>query len=266
MGDISIVLAALDKLIPDFENKGPGRPPKHSIKEYIKLLVLKECKKSSLRSAETDWSTVVCGERVDHSVIGYWEKNIDPSMLEQAVRAIGRELDEMLGYQFSIIDATSFTNWHKLESGFHVVNRISDETVYPVSVHIDSLDPVPNTSDTIVPGQGLFMGDKWYDVNGVYKLVYKHGYTPLISPQRNRGSGHWRRKARKVYNMQWRRYRQRGRGESIFGSLTNAYGDRMNTRRKRTVFVRSCLRVISYQAKIYIRATCRGNMVIWVNN
>ena len=125
---------------------------------------------------------------------------------------------------------------------------------------------MPHTMDTIVPGIGFFMGEKWYDVNGVYRIVYKNSYTPLIKPNRNRGSGCWRRKARKVYNWEWRRYRQRGRGESVFGSLTNAFGDRLNTRMKKTTYVRSVARVIAYQVKIYIRATGNGSVIWWVNS
>jgi len=36
----------------------------------------------------------------------------------------------------------------------------------------------------------------------------KHGYTPIIKAQRTRCSGHWRKKARIVYDK--RIYRQRG--------------------------------------------------------
>ena len=75
------------------------------------------------------------------------------------------------------------------------------------------------------------MADKWYDVNGVFEIMFRNGYIPLVKPQRGRGGGYWRRKARKIFRKEWRRYRQRGRGESIFGSLTNAFGDRLRTSR-----------------------------------
>ncbi|MEM5812539.1 MAG: hypothetical protein QW286_02360, partial [Candidatus Aenigmatarchaeota archaeon] len=108
---------------------------------------------------------------------------------------------------------------------------------------------------------------KWYDVNKVFAIVYKHGYIPLIKPQRARGKGHWRRKARKIYSKEWRKYRHRGRGESPFGSLTNAFGDRLKTRLVETTYKRSLARVIVYQAKIYIRATYKGcSFIIWLNN
>jgi hypothetical protein len=110
------------------------------------------------------------------------------------------------------------------------------------------------------------MGDKWYDVNKVFAIVYKHGYVPLIKPQRTRDSGHWRKKARKVYNREQRKYRHRGRGESPFGSLTNAFGDRLKTRLTETTYRRSLARVIVYQTKIYIRATYNGySSIIWLN-
>jgi len=179
-GNINLIVDSLRNLLPDIEHKtNRGQPLKHPLKDYLLLIVIKECKKSSLRAAETDWSIYVCGKRVDHSVIHYWEKNLPPEVIEQAVRAIGSELEEMLGYDFSVIDATSFFDWHHGTTGFHLLSRICKGTVYPVSMHPDSFDPVPNTRDTIVPGRGLFMGDAWYDVNSVYRIIYRHGYTLL---------------------------------------------------------------------------------------
>ena len=43
-------------------------------KKYERSGILKEFKKKDLRSAETDLSEFVVGERVDHSVINYWER------------------------------------------------------------------------------------------------------------------------------------------------------------------------------------------------
>ena len=255
LGNINVIISSLRELLPDTgHERRRGRPPKRSIKDYLILIVIKELKKASLRATETDWSKSVCEERVDHSVIHYWEKNLRTEVIEQTVRIIGSELEEMLGYDFSVIDATSFSDWHHNTSGFHLLNRICKGAVYPVSMHPDSFDPVPNTRDTIVPGHGLFMGDAWYDVNRVYRIIYRHGYTPLVSPNKDRDSGCWRRKARKVYSREWRRYRQRGRGESVFGSLTNAFGDRLHTRLKETTYIRSAARVVAYQVRIYIRA------------
>jgi len=125
-----------------------------------------------------------------------------------------------VGYEFSVLDATSFTNWHRTINGFHLITRISRETVYPAGITNDTFNPIPNTRDVIVEGNGFILADRWYDVNGVYRIAYKKGYIPLIKPQRTRWKGYWRRKGRKVYSREWRRYRQRGRGESVFGSLT----------------------------------------------
>lgn len=266
LGNINVILNSLRKLLSDIKPNSRGQPPKHTLKDYLILIVIKESKRSSLRGAETDWSEVVCSERVDHSVIAYWEQHMPRETIEDAIRIIGSKLDELLSYEFSVIDATAFSNWHQDTQSFHLINRISRETVYPVSIKPDTFDPIPNTRDTMVPGQGLFMGDKWYDVNGVFRVVYEHDYTPLIKPQRTRCSGHWRRKGRKVYNLQWRRYRHRGRGESVFGSLTNAFGDRLHTRLIETTYIRSLLRVLAYQVKIYIRATCDGSVIYWMNN
>ncbi len=65
----------LDEVLGDVEldkNKR-GRPPKHSKKKYLKILIIKEYKKRSLRAMETDYSRLICEERVDHSLIHYSE-------------------------------------------------------------------------------------------------------------------------------------------------------------------------------------------------
>ena len=267
LGNKKLIVKTLEDVVPDIPTNRRGQPPKHPIKLYLILIVLKEFKKASLRDAETDWSEYVCGEYVDHSVIHYWEQNIPVETIEHAIRKAGKKLEELLGYDFSVIDATAFSTWHIEKQSFHVLNRICKGTVYPVSITIDTLNPIPNTRDVIIPGNGFFMGDKWYDVNGVFGIAYKNGYTPLISPQRTRGKGYWRRKGRRIYGLQWRSYRQRGRGESVFGSLTNWLGDRLHTRKRVTTYLRSCVRVLCYQVRILIRA---GNnvccLIIWMNS
>lgn len=266
LGNKKLIVKTLEDVVPDIPTNRRGQPPKHTIKSYLILIILKEFKKASLRDAETDWSEYVCGEYVDHSVIHYWEQNIPVEIIEKAIRTAGKKLEELLGYDFSVIDATAFSSWYIEKQSFHLVNRIHEGTVYPVSVTKDTYDPIPNTRNVIIPGNGFFMGDKWYDVNGVFGIVYKNGYTPLISPQRTRCSGHWRRKGRRVYGLQWRSYRQRGRGESVFGSLTNWLGDRLHTRKRVTTYLRSCVRVLCYQVRILIRTGNVYCIVILVNS
>ncbi len=50
--DVDKFLSALDILIPDFYVYSRGRPPKHSPREYLKLIILKEYLKASLRDAD----------------------------------------------------------------------------------------------------------------------------------------------------------------------------------------------------------------------
>ena len=182
LGDKKLIVETLEDVVPDIPTNRRGQPPKHPIKSYLILIILKECKHASLRDAETDWSEYVCGEPIDHSVIHYWERNLPAKIIEETIRKVGQRLDDLLGYEFSVIDATAFTGWHNNTHSFHVLNRIHEGTVYPVSMSKDTFDPIPNAKDTVVPGSGFFMADKWYDVNGVFRIAYKNGYAPLISP------------------------------------------------------------------------------------
>ncbi len=69
-----------------FKRSRGGRRPKHSIRSYFKLIVVKEAKNASLRDAECDFSRIACRSRVDHSVIHYWEKKLPKDIIEKVVR------------------------------------------------------------------------------------------------------------------------------------------------------------------------------------
>ena len=64
-----------------------------------------------------------------------------------------------------------------------------------------------------------------------------------------------RKKARKLYRKISNRlgYRQRGRGESPFGSLTNYFGDRFKTLNVQVTKTRTAVRVLVYQIKLLMR-------------
>lgn len=55
------------------KKQGRGRHPKHNPTSYAEVIVLKELSKKNLREAEIDLTEFVVGERVDHSVLSYWE-------------------------------------------------------------------------------------------------------------------------------------------------------------------------------------------------
>jgi hypothetical protein len=267
LGNINFFLSILEELIPGIEkSRGPGRPVKHPMKQYLMLIITKEFKRASLRDAETDYSKLICKRRIDHSVIHYWEKRISKELIQELIRLVGAKLDDLLGYDFSVIDATKFADWHKTTTEFHLLARIASETVYPASVYFGTTNPSHATKETLVNGSGYLLADPWYDDNQAIKLMFRAGYKPLVKPQRSRCRGYWRRKARKLYNLYWYKYRQRGRGESPFGSLTDEFGDRLKTLRHDTTQIRSGARILVYQVKIYMRGRLNYNMPIWMNN
>lgn len=254
---INSLLSALDKLLPrNIHRNKRGRKPKHSLRSYLKLVISKEAKRSSLREAESDYSQSVCNQRVDHSVIHYWEKKLAP-MLATIVSFIGMILDQKIKYLFSMIDSTKFSYWlrNNKETEFHVMNRISKSTVYPVSVFNRTCSPSIAVNNTLTNGKGQLLADAWYDDNKSIGIMFNKGYKPLVCPNKNRSKGYWRRRSRKLYNNLKGRfaYRQRSRGESLFGSLTNAYGDRLKTSRTDTSNTRIVARIIAYQTKIWMR-------------
>jgi hypothetical protein len=159
---------------------------------------------------------------------------------------------------FAFVDSTKFSSWHVDEIEIFVCNRITDKTVYPVGISFKN-DSVASPVNEAVPlGEGLLYGDAWFDDNKALEVLFRKGYIPVICPNKNRWRGYYRKKARRIYNTREHRlgYRQRGRGESLFGSLTNCYGDRLNARNERAIRTRIASRILAYQIKLVIRAEC----------
>jgi len=250
---IKVFVQSLNKIVTHrFKKNNRGRKPKHSIRSYFKLIIAKEAKNASLREAEVDYSKSVCRTRVDHSVIHYWEKKFDKGVIENLVKRIGIKIENLLGYIFSVIDSTDFTRWNRSNISFHLMNRISKQTVYPVSISFG--DDADSIKEMLMEGKKELYADSWYDQNKTFKALIENGYTPIIKPNKDRWKGYWRHKARKFWNpINKLKYRQRGRGESCFGSLTNEFGDRLKTSRIDTSITRIGARIIAYLTKIYIR-------------
>lgn len=231
-----------------------GRPPKHPREDYLKLLLIKEEKGKSLREAETDLSREMLGERVDHSIIHYWEKIFGRRLIQILSQRIGELLKEKLGVDFTVIDSTKFTLWNKKSIELHLLIAVMDETLYPISLYLGKGPPSHCAEKTLVPGKGDLYGDRWFDDNKGFKFMFRYGWNPIVKPNRDRSRGYWRRKARKIWRWKGRlKYNQRSRGESPFGSLTNKYGDRLKTLREDTSSLRGALRVVAHQIRILIR-------------
>ena len=258
LNNINLFLKTLNEVIDCIEipkNK-KGRPTKIPKKEYLRLIITKEWKKRSLRSTETDYSELVCKQRVDHSVIHYQEKIIPKELIRKIIILIGQKLDNSFDYDYTFIDATEFTSWNMNGLIFHLSCRITKETVYPTGIHYGLGRTVKESVEgCLVQGEGNVLADGWYDDNDSLGIIFKSGYQPIVKPNKERWRGHWRKKARILYRhpIGRQKYRQRGRGESIFGSLTNDYGDRLKTMRIDTSEIRIGSRIIAYQIKILMR-------------
>ena len=229
-----------------------GRPPKHSLADYTILLAVKEEKKASLREAETDYSEASCHERIDHSVIHYWEQKLRAAYVF-LVQRIGLFLVSKSKELFRFMDSTKFSNWHNWTYEFHSLHTIVQGTVFPISIFFGSTSPSVAVGNTLIPGKGELMMDRWYDDNTAIGIAYAQGYLPIVKLNSNRFRGHYRRKARKLYYADQLRYRQRGRGESVYGSLTNCYGDRLTTRLQKATQTRIAARVVCYLIRLCIR-------------
>ncbi|MGB9708222.1 MAG: transposase [Candidatus Pacearchaeota archaeon] len=225
------------------------------------LIVLKDYNRKSLRGAEVRLSEQVCRERVDHSVIAYWENKEEILLaVAQIIAIAGALLDRLLSTMFSVIDSTKFTSWNIEEAEIFVCNKIAKRTVYPVGISFNNESVASPVDEAVPPApptkEKLLYGDAWFDNNEAIGILFRKGYTPIICPNKNRWRGYYRKKARRLYRMPEHRlgYRQRGRGESLFGSLTNSYRDRFKTRNITVTRARIASRVLCYQIRLLLRA------------
>lgn len=255
---INLALSILHRLIQQIvpERKGRGRKPKRSLARYIEIIVLKEYDERTLRGAEEHLSRLVCNERVDHSVIAYWENKKEVSnLVAKIINLAGALLDKNLSSLFTFVDSTKFTSWNIKEVTVTVCNKIALQTVYPVGISFLMKSVVAPVDEAVPEGTGKIKADAWYDEKKTIKALFDKGYVPIICPNKKRYSGFYRRKARKIYKMPENKlaYKQRGRGESVFGSLTNQFGNRFNARKTKVMKTRIASRVLSYQIKLLIR-------------
>jgi len=256
LNNLKLFLYSLDKVLPFIKRKKQrGRPPKHSIRKYLKLIIAKEYKKCSLRDAEHDLSGKVCKTRVDHSVIAYWERKFSKEFVEDLIKKIGGRIAPLLAPIFIFLDSTKFTTWNKKQIELHVLAKTGKGVLLPVSVCFSGFLKRIAKKIFVRGNNEFLLADAWYDSNEIFRQAFKSSYLPLIKPNKDRLKGYWRRKARKLWNKIENRifYRNRGIGESIFGSLTNWFGDRLKTRRIDTTITRIGARIIAYQVKVCMR-------------
>ena len=238
---------------------GRGAKPKHSVVNYALILVLKEMQNRNLREAEEHLTKYVCKERVDHSVLSYWENKTEmQSIIAQFISIAGAMLQRYLSSEFTFVDSTKFTGWDVKEIKLievTVCNRICKQTVYPIGISFLKDKVVSPVREAVPKGTGKIKADAWYDEIETIKYLFKIGYIPIICPNKGRYSGFYRRKARKIYKLPESRlaYKQRGRGESLFGSLTNEHGDRLKARNVNALRTRISARIFNYQIKLLIR-------------
>ena len=247
---------------------GRGRKPKRPVCSYAMTLVLKEMQNRNLREAEEHLTNYVFKERVDHSVLSYWENKEEmPAIIAKFISIAGALLERTLSSLFSFVDATKFTGWDVKETRLievTVCNRITKGALYPVGISFLTKDVVSPVREAVPKGTGKIKADAWYDERRTIKFLFDQGYIPIICPNKTRYKGFYRRKAREIYKLPENRlaYKQRGRGESLFGSLTNEHGDRLKARNVNALRTRIAARIFVYQIKLLIRCQLAVRLLI----
>ena len=224
-----------------------GRLSKREAVTYISVIVLKEILKSSLREAES-LSRIFIGERIPKSTIAYWEKRYG-HLLSEMLEELGKILDELCSeYQYTFLDSTEFTNWHKKSTEVFACVRIS-ECLVPVKFKITRSEE--DFVKEIPKGKGYVLADGAYDGWHILNTVVKKNYLPMIKITKKNPRGFGARIRDNIFSKEI--YRKRGIGEGIFAALSNQFGDRLKTKLPETTSTRILSRCLIYSAKIYLR-------------
>jgi len=223
--DLNVAFSFMERIVQRSKivKGGRGTKPKHSVSKYAIILVLKEMKNENLREAEFDLTKLVCKERVDHSVLSYWENKEEMSkIISKFIVIAGALLQRILSSEFSFLDSTKFRGLDVEEMKLievTVCNRICKETVYPVGISFLRENVVAPVKEAVPVGTGKMKADAWYDEKKTIKLLFDLGYIPIICPNKRRSSGYYRKKAREIYRLPENKlaYRQRWEEKAYLG-------------------------------------------------
>jgi len=197
-------------------------------------------------------------------VINYWERKPEiVNCLKIIIFRAGYLLDKLLTKEYTFVDSTKFTSWKIETIEVFVCNKIAKETIYPVGASFLKGSVLAPVKEIVTRGEGELLADAWFDERKTIEFLFKKGYMPLICPNKKRSRGYYRKISRKLYKQRREIYKQRGRGESCFGSLTNEFGDRFKAVDETCMQVRILGRIISYQIKLLIR--CSDEKIIGID-
>ena len=224
-----------------------GRLSKHPAYVYIQAMVLKELCGGSLMEGEV-LSCMLLNKRIPKSTLAYWEKHYC-WLLQIVLDALCTMLDHLCpNYQYTFLDSTEFTNWHKQSVELFACVRITDSLV-PVKFKITRSEE--NFVREIPKGKGYALADGAYDNWHTLNNLVKKNYLPMVKMTKRNPRGFGARIRNKIFSKDI--YRKRSIGEGIFAALSNQFGDRLKTKLIETTASRVLSRCIIYSSKIYLR-------------
>jgi hypothetical protein len=150
-----------------------------------------------------------------------------------------------LGYYYTVLDSTKFTDWNKNLHEVILCVRVS-EALIPVSADLTTseVEFVRN----IPSGYGLALADGAFDAKAVLNDLFP-SYLPFVKPTKIKPDGYGARIRDKIFDKS---IYSLSLGEGLFGALTIEFGDRMKSRGK-SGNSRTMLRLIVYCLKILVR-------------
>jgi len=122
--DINEILGVFDNVVGSMELSKELKPRKYCIELLLKVSVVKEFLRVSLRAME-NLTEMFFGAKIDHSVIHYWEKKLNNYIIT-IVNQILRKLWS-LDYEMTFIDSTKLSNKTGELIKTHAITRYDSE-------------------------------------------------------------------------------------------------------------------------------------------
>lgn len=216
---------------PSWKKKKRGRPYKHGPRLQTSLILYESYFDLTLREAEGH-AALLAKTAIDHSTIGRAYRRTAECYLLTLLRLLHAKLNS--GDVVLMTDSTGISTDYKTGEERREPVKLSILAAYNrkhrrltiANACVSKEGPDFQLLERLlVPGRGqVLLADRGYDSEANFKLAYRLGYVPLIKQRSISYHGHYRGKARRIFDEY--AYRNRGIIEGAFARIEKLYSSR----------------------------------------
>jgi len=267
---IKLIQDVVAELGPPWEMSSRGRPPKFSPERHAFFCILTSYMNWSLRTAEAFLD--VLGVSIDHSTIGKAYHRLPEGYIVRAIRLLNSKVSVLLGRsRLYVCDASGLAcdrskrkvvraleeAWVTEYEKLHLVVELREGLLCIADARATEGEAheAPLVKQMLSEGEikeGYMLGDKAFDVEGIYRECFEHGLVPVIKRKTSTKRGRFRRKASKLFSQDV--YRLRGIGEGVFGAIEVKFGAKIRAKKAKARRVAALMQALAFNISAFMRA------------